>query len=85
MNNNDVSIEDNAVQRINLCPVDNTLISLILILWIVFYPMDNAIQCLNNQAHYTVYIAEPGSGACTSSGSRTTAAVPTIKGRFLEV
>ena len=85
LSDSDVQTEDNAIQRINLCPVDNTLISLILSLWIVFYPMDNAIQCLNNQAHCTVYISGPGSGACTSSGSRTTAAVPTIKGRFLEV
>ena len=85
LSDSDVQTEENAIQRINLCPVDNTLISLILIFWIVFYPMDNAIQCLNNQAHNTVYISEPGSGTCTSSGSRTTAAVPTIKGRFLEV
>lgn len=85
LSDSDVQTEDNAIQRINLCPVDNALISLILSLWIVFYPMDNAIQCLNNQAHCTVYISGPGSGACTSSGSRTTAAVPTIKGRFLEV
>ena len=85
LSDSDVQTEDNVIQRINLCPVDNTLISLILTLWIVFYPMDNAIQCLNNQAHCTVYISGPGSGACTSSGSRTTAAVPTIKGRFLEV
>ena len=85
LSDSDVQTEDNAIQRINLCPVDNTLISLILILWTVFYPMDNAIQCLNNQAHCTIYISEPGSGACTNSGSRTTAAVPTIKGRFLEV
>ena len=42
---------DNAIHRINLCPVDNIILVsfLILIRWVVIYLVDSAIQGLNNQ------------------------------------
>ena len=40
---------DSAIHRIKIYPVDTAqLVSLILIRWIVIYPVDNAIQRLNN-------------------------------------
>ena len=39
---------DSAIHRIKIYPMDSA-ISLILIGWIVIYPVDNAIQRLNNR------------------------------------
>ena len=35
--------------RINIYPVDSALVFLILMRWLVIYPMDSAIQRLNNR------------------------------------
>ena len=39
----------NAITRINLYPVNDAFDFLTLVRWIVIYPVDSAIQCLNNQ------------------------------------
>ena len=39
---------DSAIHRINLYPLDNAIGSLMLIQWIVIYPVDSAIQLLNS-------------------------------------
>ena len=44
-----VQTSDSAIHRINHYPADSVLISGILIRWIVIYPVDSAIQRLNNQ------------------------------------
>ena len=36
------------MHRLNHYPADSVIVSLILIRWIVIYPMDSAIQRLNN-------------------------------------
>ena len=40
---------DSAIHQINRYPVDTQLVFLILIRWIVIYPVDSAIQRLNNR------------------------------------
>ena len=43
-------VHDNAIHLINFYPVDSAiLVSLILIYWIVIYPVDSALQHLNNR------------------------------------
>ena len=44
-----VQTSDSAIHRINHYPADSVLISGILIRWIVIYPVDSAIQRLNNR------------------------------------
>ena len=39
---------NNAIHWINLCPLNNAIFSLILIHWIVVFPVDGAIQLFNN-------------------------------------
>ena len=47
----------NAIHRINLCPVDNAIVSfLILTHWIEIYPLDNVIQLSNNWGLITVCV-----------------------------
>ena len=44
------TLDSGAFQWINHYPADGViLISVILFHWIVIYPVDSAIQCLNNQ------------------------------------
>ena len=40
---------DSAIHRIKIYPMDNAIDFLILIRWIVIYPVDSAIQRLNNR------------------------------------
>ena len=49
---NVVQTLDSAIDRIKIYPVDNAMVSLILIRWIVIYPVDSAIQRLNNQGQF---------------------------------
>ena len=49
---NVVQTLDSAIDRIKIYPVDNAMVSLILIRWIVIYPEDSAIQRLNNQGQF---------------------------------
>ena len=44
-----VQTSDSAIHRINHYPADSVLISGILIRWIAIYPVDSAIQRLNNR------------------------------------
>ena len=43
-----VQTSDSAIHRINHYPADSVIDSVILIRWIVIYPLDSAIQLLNN-------------------------------------
>ena len=46
---------DSAIHRIKIYPVVTQLVSLILIHWIVIYPVDSAIQRLNNRGQMFVF------------------------------
>ena len=50
---------DSAVHRINHYPVDSVLISPLHSCWIVIYPVDSAIQCLNNRDQELFYLLFP--------------------------
>ena len=43
------TLHDSAIHRIKIYSVDNAISSLILICWIVIYPVDSAMQRLNNR------------------------------------
>jgi len=60
---------DNTIHLINLYPLDST-ISPILIRWIVIYPVDNDIQCLNNLGRNSLW---------------TTSSTPALSRKFMEV
>ena len=44
-----VQMVNSAIHRINHFPADNTIVSYKFIRWIVIYPLDSAILCLNNR------------------------------------
>ena len=46
---------DSAIHRIKIYPVVTQLVSLILIHWIVIYPVDSTIQRLNNRGQMFVF------------------------------